>query len=1048
MSVVSRPAQSPRWLRTGASRSRADWGHRLRPLLGPACLALATVALCWKLVLGGLVVIGYDTMTYMYPYRFFAATALGELRLPLWNPDIYYGAPFLANLQSAVFYPPHLLFLLRPTTEAMNWSVVLHLFLAAYFAYLLARGLVGLDRVSATVAGALYGLSGFVGAQVGHLNQLNAAAWLPAALLVAHRALTERRPRWIALLALILAVQLLAGHAQESYMTLVLLAAYAAFFVVRCAVVAWRSGPAGRAGSAGRALVWEVVWAGGTLGVAGALAGGLAAMQLLPTNELTGLSIRAGGMSAAEASSFSLPPRQLFVGLLPTFGLASPTSNEYLGWVGFGGLTLALMGLLFGARRPTTVFFALVLGVGFLLALGNHSPLYERVFQLPGMNLFRVPARWLLVTSLALAMLGGGGLAYVRQLARQGSPEAGPWRRLSAATRLLAGVMVVATAGAVAWPFQRAGTEGFPPALLGIWLGLAGGAIALAFLSLAAAPNTWPATLFVVWVFAELFGASRSLEYNNPNPPAVYTASRPVIDALHADWGPPRRLLSTAATGYHPSDAEQLVAAYRERLGPRGVLATLINTKYKEVLNPNLSMVFGLPTVDGYDGGVLPLGRYITYKRLVVPPEQNLPDALLRDQLRELPFPSRLRLLGVSHLILDTMGDATQDGVFYDLAATASFAAGETARFTRLAAPARRAPDAPPDAAGPVTAVGLVTSLEGADAVPDGALVATVSVGDAGGTRWSADLVAGRDTAEGSHTPTARHRRPAPLLPERPGPSLYLARLPLDEAQTVTWIAVQSHLPGTMGRLRVHGISLIGTPEQSWPVTLVGDTLRLVHRSDVKLYRDEGALPRAYVVGAARALDGPDAVLEALASEAHEPERIVLLERSPDPLPAAASFWRTRLRGLRDGAMAWLGIARDPRLGTVPLGLILPSAPSAPSAQNATGNAPAGRVSWIEDAPERVVLRVSGAQPGLLVLRDTFYPGWTVLVDGQPAPLLRADVLFRAVPLPAGDHTVEFRYRSLPLERGLIIAAITACLTMGLAVVPGRRVLHSWPGRT
>ncbi|MDQ3703142.1 MAG: hypothetical protein M3442_19820, partial [Chloroflexota bacterium] len=158
MSVVSRPAQSPRWLRTGASRSRVDWGHRLRPLLGPACLALATVALCWKLVLGGLVVIGYDTMTYMYPYRFFAATALGELRLPLWNPDIYYGAPFLANLQSAVFYPPHLLFLLRPTTEAMNWSVVLHLFLAAHFAYLLARGLVGLDRVSATVAGALYGL--------------------------------------------------------------------------------------------------------------------------------------------------------------------------------------------------------------------------------------------------------------------------------------------------------------------------------------------------------------------------------------------------------------------------------------------------------------------------------------------------------------------------------------------------------------------------------------------------------------------------------------------------------------------------------------------------------------------------------------------------------------------------------------------------------------------------------------------------------------------------------------------------------------------------
>src|SRR4029450_6041743 len=109
---------------------------------------------------------------------------------------------------------------------------VVHLFLAAGFAYLLARRLLGQDAVAATVAGALYGLSGFVGAQVGHLNQLNAAAWLPAALLVEHLALAERRPRWIALLALIMAVQLLAGHAQETYMTAVLLGLYAAWVVL------------------------------------------------------------------------------------------------------------------------------------------------------------------------------------------------------------------------------------------------------------------------------------------------------------------------------------------------------------------------------------------------------------------------------------------------------------------------------------------------------------------------------------------------------------------------------------------------------------------------------------------------------------------------------------------------------------------------------------------------------------------------------------------------------------------------------------------------
>ncbi len=411
----------------------------------------------------------------------------------------------------------------------------------------------------------------------------------------------------------------------------------------------------------------------------------MAALQLLPTNELTALSIRAGGMSIGEASSFSLPPRQLFVGLLPTFGLASPTSNEYLGWIGFAGLTLALLGLLFRTRRPPVLFFALLALVSFVLALGNHTPLFQHTFQIPGMSLFRVPARWLLLTSLALALLAGEGLTFLRQLSATGWPAAGPWQRLSTATRLLAGVVVACLLAAVLWPLQRAGTGPIPGALVVLWLTLATGAVALAFAALAAAPRRWPAGLFALLVLGELFGASRSLEYNNPNPESVYTASRPVLDALRQGQDAGRRILSTAATGYHPADADQLVGPYRDRLGPGGVMASLVNTKYKEIVSPNLSMVFGIPTIDGYDGGVLPLRRYVTFKRVAVPPEQNLPDSLLRDQLRQLPPGPWLRLLGPSHLLLDSIGDVTRDGVFYDLAASTAVAPGEPERFTHIA---------------------------------------------------------------------------------------------------------------------------------------------------------------------------------------------------------------------------------------------------------------------------------------------------------------------------------------------------------------------------
>src|SRR5205814_782876 len=162
----------------------------------------------------------------------------------------------------------------------------------------------------------------------------------------------------------------------------------------------------------------------------------------------------------------------------------------------------------------------------------------------------------------------------------------GPWRRLAASTRLLVGLLVVGGIAALLWPMQIA-AGGDINALLPLWLALAAGSVALAFWGLAAAPSGWPSALFTAWVLVELFAASRTLEYNNPNPESVYTDSRPVIDALKAD-PQPGRTLSVAGTGYQPSDADRLVAGYQRVLGQNGVMATWINTKYKETLNPNL----------------------------------------------------------------------------------------------------------------------------------------------------------------------------------------------------------------------------------------------------------------------------------------------------------------------------------------------------------------------------------------------------------------------------------------------------------------------------
>ena len=85
-------------------------------------------------------------------------------------------------------------------------------------------------------------------------------------------------------------------------------------------------------------------------------------------------------------------------------------------------------------------------------------------------------------------------------------------------------------------------------------------------------------------------------------------------------------------------------------------------------------------------------------------------------------------------------------------------------------------------------------------------------------------------------------------------------------------------------------------------------------------------------------------------------------------------------------------------------------------------------------ARKRVVVEAELAAPGILVLADTWYPGWRVTVDGAAAPLLRADYAFRGVALPAGRHVVEFTFSSRPAALGLWLSllGLVALAAVGL----------------
>jgi len=79
-----------------------------------------------------------------------------------------------------------------------------------------------------------------------------------------------------------------------------------------------------------------------------------------------------------------------------------------------------------------------------------------------------------------------------------------------------------------------------------------------------------------------------------------------------------------------------------------------------------------------------------------------------------------------------------------------------------------------------------------------------------------------------------------------------------------------------------------------------------------------------------------------------------------------------------------------------------------------------------------VTVEVDSPGPGLLRLADQWYPDWKATVDGAPAPIYRADYLLRAVPVPAGRHTVVFRFQSAAIRNGLVLTLISFVLILGL----------------
>jgi hypothetical protein len=305
----------------------------------------------------------------------------------------------------------------------------------------------------------------------------------------------------------------------------------------------------------------------------------------------------------------------------------------------------------------------------------------------------------------------------------------------------------------------------------------------------------------------------------------------------------------------------------------------------------------------------------------------------------------------------------------------------------------------------------FVTALMGAVDVPQGATVAQIELRDsANAVVGTAELLAGRDAMEWSWDlpgvqPYVQHQRveSAGLAFEGNAEprerQLSFADLTFDRPITASTLTVRATPP--TGELTLFGGSVLG-PDGSVQ-QLFGRTKTKYRQvyvdNDIRVLENTTALPRAFLVPSARVAPSLGSALNEMVHRPFQPDQEVIL----------AADANTEAPGLTTN-----------RGGT-------------------------GTATITSYADASVEIHTSASSDAWLVLSDTYYPGWVATVDGQRTAILRGDVLFRVVPVPAGEHDVEFRFEPNSVQLGLWVS-LASLLALVVAVV----VAGGWvrPGRT
>lgn len=329
-----------------------------------------------------------DNLTIIIPSRKLLIDALTHGYFPLTNPYVFSGSPFLADINLALLSPLNILYFLLPIFSALTASVIVNIFIALTGMYVLSRYL-KISKEASLLSAIVFGFSGTMMVYTNNISMIGVAALVPWVVWAIDRYVSKPTQIRLAIASIIMTLQIFSGHPQFMYYT----------WLFTSAFVFWRERHISKLIYPGFLLLMLVFL--------------LSAVQTIPFIEFVRESTRVG-RDYAYATSGSLNPIDLVRFVLPNI-VGNLSTNFVIARLGslYGYIGVIPLLLLFYAKRsnPLALFFWLATIVSLFLTFGKYTPIYKFAYAIiPGIASFRSPENFLLIYTLSVAMLCGFGL--------------------------------------------------------------------------------------------------------------------------------------------------------------------------------------------------------------------------------------------------------------------------------------------------------------------------------------------------------------------------------------------------------------------------------------------------------------------------------------------------------------------------------------------------------------------------------------------------------------------------------------------------------------